>query len=61
MLEYFKERKDVFHDNDEIIDMLVWCKNEKCVDEYVLNEAMENLQGLYKLVGEMIKHLEEAA
>ena len=32
MLEYFKERKDVFHDNDEIIDMLVWCKNEKCVD-----------------------------
>lgn len=58
MLKYFKERKDVFHDNDEIIDMLVWCKKEQCVDEYVLNEAMENLQGLYKLVGEMIKYME---
>ena len=61
MLKYFKERKDVFHDNDEIIDMLIWCKKEQRADEYILHEAMENLQGLYKLVGEMIKHIEEAA
>ena len=61
MLNYFKERKDVFHDHDEIIDMLIRCKKEQRADEYILNEAMENLQGLYKLVGEMIKHIEEAA
>ena len=53
IVEAFKERLDVFDDSPEVVELLL------PINDYAAQEAAVHIEGLWKLVIQMMAYIEE--